>query len=308
MIGLKRPCAAACLLGLLILTSCSDREEDRAQRAERLFRRTWSMEMVNDSVGSKTEALEYLMEAAELGHAKAAYIAGQHILYIPPEYNTGEKFTVYTYRDALRLFQIAAKAGVEGATYGCGLACEKGEEYEEAFAWYVKAAEEGYLPAVYRVGICYLKGLGVPRSWEKGRAWLRRGAESGCAQSMFDLAVLYERGLGGEALPEEAERLYRESEKAGCMRAKLRRYFREKKDRLNQQKQSAADQVPTAQRGIEGPAASASAGACRPSASARPLANLILQPVTLTHHNHHEIHHCPHHLCPVAELLQARLT
>lgn len=280
MIGLKRPCAAACLLGLLILTSCSDREEDRAQRAERLFRRTWSMEMVNDSVGSKTEALEYLMEAAELGHAKAAYIAGQHILYIPPEYNTGEKFTVYTYRDALRLFQIAAKAGVEGATYGCGLACEKGEEYEEAFAWYVKAAEEGYLPAVYRVGICYLKGLGVPRSWEKGRAWLRRGAESGCAQSMFDLAVLYERGLGGEALPEEAERLYRESEKAGCMRAKLRRYFREKKDRLNERKQPAADQALTAQRVIEGPAASAAAGARRPSASARP----ACESYSSTHH------------------------
>lgn len=248
MIRLKRPCAAACLLGLLILTSCSDREEDRAQRAERLFRRAWSMEMVNDSIGSKTEALEYLMEAAELGHAKAAYIAGQHILYLPSEYNnfTGEKFTVYTYRDALRLFQIAAKAGVKGATYGCGLACEKGEECEEAFAWYVKAAEEGYLPAVYRVRICYLKDLGVPRSWEKGRVWLLRGAESGCAQSMFDLAVLYERGLGGEALPEEAERLYRESEKAGCMRAKLRRYFREKKDRLNERKQPAADLALTA--------------------------------------------------------------
>ena len=67
----------------------------------------------------------------------------------------------------------------------------KGKEY-----WYEKAANQGYAPAQYNLGVCYENGRGVVQSYEKAAFWFKKAANQGDAQAQFYLGVCYENGLG----------------------------------------------------------------------------------------------------------------
>jgi hypothetical protein len=51
-------------------------------------------------------------------------------------------------------------------------------DYEEAFKWYHRAADQGYVAAEYNLGIMYDEGLGVPQNHEAGYFWLTLASES----------------------------------------------------------------------------------------------------------------------------------
>jgi hypothetical protein len=50
---------------------------------------------------------------------------------------------------------------------------------EEAFKWYHKAADQGYVPAEYNLGVLYDEGRGVAQSHEAAYFWLSLAAASG---------------------------------------------------------------------------------------------------------------------------------
>lgn len=52
------------------------------------------------------------------------------------------------------------------------------QDYEEAFEWYHKAADQGYVAAQYNLGILYDEGLGVQQSHEAGYFWLTLAAQA----------------------------------------------------------------------------------------------------------------------------------
>lgn len=52
------------------------------------------------------------------------------------------------------------------------------QDYEAAFKWYRKAAEQGYVAAQYNLGILYDEGLGVAQSHEAGYFWLTLAAKA----------------------------------------------------------------------------------------------------------------------------------
>jgi TPR repeat protein len=56
--------------------------------------------------------------------------------------------------------------------------------------WYLKAAEGGYVRAMYRVALCYSVGEGLAQSHRQARKWMKRAADRGHSKAQ------YEHGLG----------------------------------------------------------------------------------------------------------------
>lgn len=70
---------------------------------------------------------------------------------------------------------------------------ETEENQEEAFKWYMKAAELGNLPAIFSVGNLYFYGSGVEKNPEEGFKWFMKSAEAGFAVGQYRVAeLLYE--------------------------------------------------------------------------------------------------------------------
>ena len=63
---------------------------------------------------------------------------------------------------------------------------ERGDDFG-AFRWFSRAARVGLPEACYRLGRCYLLGLGVPPGINEALRWLRRAAESGDAAARAQL-------------------------------------------------------------------------------------------------------------------------
>lgn len=49
----------------------------------------------------------------------------------------------------------------------------------EAFAWYTKAAEQGWGPAQFNLGICYNRGNGVAQDMSKALEWFNKSSDWG---------------------------------------------------------------------------------------------------------------------------------
>jgi hypothetical protein len=52
------------------------------------------------------------------------------------------------------------------------------QNYEEAFKWYHRAADQGYVLAEYNLGVMYDEGIGVTQSHEAGYFWLTLAANA----------------------------------------------------------------------------------------------------------------------------------
>jgi uncharacterized protein len=73
---------------------------------------------------------------------------------------------------------------------------------------YARAGRTGLAKAEYRVGRCYLDGVGVPPSRAKGIRWLERAAHHGHVEAQSQLAVIYLHGTAGEPDPKNAASLF----------------------------------------------------------------------------------------------------
>lgn len=111
------------------------------------------------------EYLHYLQRAVD-GEIPAA-MREKAALYA----NQGEEW--------LSWMQKAADAGDSKAQYEMGGYCE-GKDLQEAFRWYLRAAQGGYTESYRKVGKCYLKGVGTPVHILEGRRWLHEAEKVYC--------------------------------------------------------------------------------------------------------------------------------
>lgn len=89
-------------------------------------------------------------------------------------------------------------------------------DFESAMKWYLKAAKSKYPHpgAMYRIGMLYLEGQGVPQNTETAIKWLELGAKGGAGWASEALTELYRSGKATkkntaralELLNKEAER------------------------------------------------------------------------------------------------------
>ena len=77
-----------------------------------------------------------------------------------------------------------------------------------AFQLYARAGRTGLAEAEYRVGRCYLDGVGVPPSRTEGIRWLERAADHGHVEAQSQLAIIYLHGTAGAPDPKSAASLF----------------------------------------------------------------------------------------------------
>lgn len=108
--------------------------------------------------------------------------------------------------------RIGAARGDPGAQFRMGVRFLEGDEVEEdpeeAFKWFLKAAEQDIPEAQYNVGLAYLDGWGAEVDHEKSVDWFFRSAEQGLDSAQHSLALRYFHGEGVEVNYEEAAYWY----------------------------------------------------------------------------------------------------
>jgi hypothetical protein len=102
-----------------------------------------------------------------------------------------------------------ANAGDSIAQYEMGLQYADGESlpqnYQDAMAWFAKAAENGNDKAQWKLGLGYMKGIGVPHDERKAVVWFKRAANQGDIRAQSALSDAY---LSGRGIPKDYVRAY----------------------------------------------------------------------------------------------------
>ena len=79
------------------------------------------------------------------------------------------------------------------------------QNYQDAMAWFAKAAANGNENAQWKLGLGYIKGIGVPHDERKAVIWFKRAANHGDVRAQSALSDLY---LSGRDLPRDYVRAY----------------------------------------------------------------------------------------------------
>ena len=125
------------------------------------------------------------------------------------------------------LTKQAAEQGHPFAQYSLGNYCRYVQGSDDAAAWYQKAAEQGYIPALCAMGMVkgYLQaaeqgniraqvqlgkafyyGSGIEQNYPEAAKWYRNAAEQGNTEAKYRLCLCYLTGTGVEKDEEEAEK------------------------------------------------------------------------------------------------------
>jgi TPR repeat protein len=99
--------------------------------------------------------------------------------------------------------------------YQLGRAYDKSGDYQQALAWYRKAAEQGYAAAENNLGNMYNEGHGVPKDDAQGVSWIRKAAERGFAVAQNNLGYSYLEGGGVAKDAVQAATWYRKAAEQG---------------------------------------------------------------------------------------------
>ena len=89
--------------------------------------------------------------------------------------------------------------------YEKGYEYEEKEDYKNAFIWYMKSAEQGYMDAQSEVGFYYLEGTGVDKNPSEAAKWLLKAANQGESLAQEALSNMYKDGIGVGVNEKEAE-------------------------------------------------------------------------------------------------------
>lgn len=90
--------------------------------------------------------------------------------------------------------QVGLQTGDPVATYRAGNIFVRRGEYKDAFECFSFAAQKGYVPAQYNLGVMYRNGTGVERNYEKAFDWFGKASASGNFDGTYGLACMYDAG------------------------------------------------------------------------------------------------------------------
>ena len=85
----------------------------------------------------------------------------------------------------------------------------------------LKPADESAQSA-HEVGMKYLRGDGVKKSYKNAAKWFTQAAEQGLAVSQYQLGELFNKGRGVKRSKKRANKWYRAAAKQGHIKAKNR--------------------------------------------------------------------------------------
>ena len=162
-----------------------------------------------------TQALLWFTKAAESGHLEALSMAEACI---------AEKKGIDPSRhDMVELLNRAEKNDPE-CQYKLGMAYMHGDGtaqvYQEAFNWFLRAANLGYADAQFEVGCFYYSGKrDIFQNLEKANYFFKEAAKRGHPEATFNLGVCYYNGAGVEKNEDLAIRLFKKAASLGSASA-----------------------------------------------------------------------------------------
>ena len=172
-------------------------EEEQA-RAQTAYDRARSARAAGDGQA----AANSFREAAELGHASAAYELGL-------AYATGDGVAEDLELSA-RWINRAADLGDPGAQFLVGSSFYGGigveQDVPRGLLFLERAAAQGHPKAQFLLGQAYVDGIGVAANPEWAARWYGKAARGGHPQAQYALGVMFASGFG---VPESARRAYR---------------------------------------------------------------------------------------------------
>ncbi len=137
-------------------------------------------------------AKEWFRKAAIMGQAEAEYMMSLYARY-------GLAGEIVDFNEAFIWCMKAAEQGFEDAIYQTGMDYFHGngvtQNYEMAVYWWNKASSNN-ICAKYNLGVCYERGLGVKTDYKKAFEYYKLTADKGDADAQENLAIFYESGLG----------------------------------------------------------------------------------------------------------------
>ena len=156
-------------------------------------------------------AVEWYQRAAGQGFAKAWYNMGVM---------AGEQCGPNGLEKEIPLLRRAADLGHAGAMRNIGTSYKTGKggvaiDHQEAFQWFLKAAQAGDVASQGAVGYAYSIGRGVTEDHAQAAKWLRLSVAGGDTGALCNLGHLYDRGFGVPQDDVEARRLYLEAARFG---------------------------------------------------------------------------------------------
>ena len=97
----------------------------------------------------------------------------------------------------MALLEKAAGQGHAYAMYELGSIHDVRKEHEQAVAWFTKSAEAGLPKAMFNLGTCLDKGVGVAApDYPAAVSWYRRAADAGNGDAAANLSRMYTVGRG----------------------------------------------------------------------------------------------------------------
>jgi TPR repeat protein len=100
---------------------------------------------------------------------------------------------------------LAAEQGYPPAQFNLGLIFSNGEfvpqNFDRAAGFYRAAAEQGYAPAQVNLGAMYAQGMGTLQNHQQAAHWFKLAAEQGNVTAQRNLADAYDKGLGVQSDP-----------------------------------------------------------------------------------------------------------
>jgi serine/threonine protein kinase/TPR repeat protein len=161
--------------------------------------------------GDDRKALEYFLQAANLGDRVGKYLAGECYYY--------GKGTAADIPKAVEFLQEAAALREPRAMDLLGTYYRRQHQFDQARKSYEDAAAAGYPLSLSNLGVLYMNGEGVQRSPEVAATLFRQGAEKGDPTAMFFYGGCLQDGIGLPKDAKAAAEWFRRAAHAGNSRA-----------------------------------------------------------------------------------------
>ena len=161
--------------------------------------------------GDDRKALEYFLQAANLGDRIGKYLTGECYYF--------GKGTPIDIAKAVQFLEEAAALREPRAMDLLGTYHRRMHQFDQARKFYEDAAAAGYPLSLSNLGVLYMNGEGVQRSPEIAANLFKQGAGKGDPNSMFFYASCLEDGVGLQKETKAATEWFRRSARAGNPRA-----------------------------------------------------------------------------------------
>ncbi len=138
----------------------------------------------------------------------------------------------YDEKEAKHWFRIGAEQGDAECQlhtamylYHCDADKQNFSDKEEAFRWYMKAADQNHTMAQYGAARCLFYGVGTDKDEVAAFDLIRQASESGNAPAQEVLSIMYGRGLGTQQDSQKCEYWYRKANKLERLEDYQKKYF-----------------------------------------------------------------------------------